>query len=179
MLNIIETKRLYLRPADNGTDLEDYLQHLTDADEWLFQYAAEYSEKLYGMIDFTSHRVLCYAVCGKETGQMLGYVGLMPETTDASANLEFYIFKEHRRQGYAAEAIRAFIAQFRSGALFGFNGKTVIAEVVCENDPSKKLIEKLGFTKTAVGCRMRGADGVWFVRYELHAPENEQEGQMI
>ena len=93
MLNIIETKRLYLRPADNGTDLEDYLHHLSDADEWLFQYAEEYSEKLYGMIDFTSHRVLCYAVCGKETGQMLGYVGLMPETTDASANLEFYISK--------------------------------------------------------------------------------------
>lgn len=179
MLNKIETERLYLRPADNGTDLEDYLHHLSDADEWLFQYAEEYSEKLFNMIDFTSHLVFCCAVCEKETGQMLGYVGLMPEIKDASANLEFYIFKEHRRQGYAAEAIRAFIAQFRSGALFGFNGKTVIAEVVCENDPSKKLIEKLGFTKTAVGCRMRGVDGVWFVRYELHAPENEQEGQMI
>lgn len=179
MLKRIETERLYLRPADNGTDLEDYLHHLSDADEWLFQYAEEYSEDLYGMIDFTSHHVLCCAVCNKETGQMIGYVGLMPETTDASANLEFYIFKEHRRQGYAAEAIRAFIAQFRSGALFGFNSKTVIAEVVCENDPSKKLIEKLGFTKTAVGCRMTGTDGVWFVRYELHAPENEQEGQMV
>ncbi len=133
----------------------------------------------YGMIDFTSHLVFCYAVCLRQTGQMIGYVGLMPELMDASANLEFYFFKEHRRQGFATEAIRAFIAQFRSGALFGFNGKTVIAEVVCENDPSKKLIEKLGFTKTAVGCRMRGTDGVWFVRYELPAPENEQEGQTI
>ncbi len=53
----------------------------------------------------------------------------------------------------------------------------MIAEVVYENDPSNKLIEKLGFTKTAVGCRMRGVDGVWFVRYELPAPEAEQEGQ--
>ena len=179
MLNRIETERLYLRPADNGTDLEEYLHHLSDADEWLFQYAEEYSEDLYGMIDFTSHLVFCYAVCLRQTGQMIGYVGLMPELMDASANLEFYFFKEHRRQGFATEAIRAFIAQFRSGALFGFNGKTVIAEVVCENDPSKKLIEKLGFTKTAVGCRMRGTDGVWFVRYELPAPENEQEGQTI
>lgn len=177
MLNIIETERLYLRPADNGTDLEDYLHHLSDADEWLFQYAEEYSEDLYGMIDFTSHLVFCYAVCLRQTGQMIGYVGLMPEIMDASANLEFYIFKEHRRQGFATEAIRAFIAQFRSGALFGFNGKTVIAEVVCENDPSKKLIEKLGFTKIAVGCRIRGTDGVWFVRYELPAPESKQEGQ--
>ena len=176
-MDIIGTERLYLRPANNEADLEDYLRHLTQADEWFFQYGEDYSEELYNLIDFTSHLVLCYAVCCKETGQMIGYVGLMPETADASAKLEFYIFKEHRRQGYAAEAIQAFIAQFRSGALFGFPGKTVIAEVVCENDPSNKLIEKLGFTKTAVGCRMTGTDGIWFVRYELHTPETEQEGQ--
>ena len=177
MLNKIETERLYLRPANNGTDLEDYLHHLTDADEWLFQYAEEYSEELYNMIDFTSHRVLCYAVCGKDTGQMLGYVGLMPEIMDASSNLEFYIFKEHRRQGVATEAIQAFLSQFHSGALFGFSGKTVIAEAVYENDPSKMLIEKLGFTKTAVGMRMTAGGVVGLVRYELPAPEAEQEGQ--
>lgn len=177
MLNVIETERLYLRPANNEADLEDYLRHLKDADEWLFQYAEEYSEKLFNMIDFTSHLVFCCAVCEKGTGQMLGYVGLMPEIMDDSANLEFYIFKEYRRQGFATEAIQAFLSQFHSGALFGFPGKTVIAEVVYENDPSKMLIEKLGFTKTAVGARMTAGGGVWFVRYELPAPEKEQEGQ--
>ena len=110
---------------------------------------------------------------------MLGYVGLLPDASSSTAELEFYLFREHRRKGFAAEAIKEFIAQFRSGALFGFNGKTVIAKVVYENDPSNKLIEKLGFTKTAVGCRMTGTDGIWFVRYELHVPENEQEGQTI
>lgn len=52
-MNIIETERLYLRPADNGTDLEDYLQHLTDAEEWLFQYSEEYSEGIYNRSSFT------------------------------------------------------------------------------------------------------------------------------
>ncbi len=177
MLNEIKTERLYLRPANNGTDLADYLRHLSEADEWLFQYAEEYSEKLYNMIDFTSHLVLCYAVCDKETGRMLGYVGMMPEITDASANIEYYIFSEYRRQGYAAEAINALIEAFFRGTLFGFPGKTVVAEVVYENDPSRKLIEKLGFTKTAVGMRMTAEGVIGLVRYQLPAPKAEQEGQ--
>ena len=131
------------------------------------------------MIDFTSHLVFCYAVCLRQTGQMIGYVGLMPELMDASANLEFYFFKEHRRQGFATEAIRAFIAQFRSGELFGFPGKTVVAKVVYENDSSKKLIEKLGFTKTAVGMRMTVGGVIGLVRYELPARKINKKGNAV
>ena len=82
-------------------------------------------------------------------------------------NLEFYIVKEHRRNGYAYETISAFIESCIAGDITGEPHNIFSAEVITENKPCIMLLEKLGFKKSCWGMNM--SSDYDFYRYEYAA----------
>ena len=80
-------------------------------------------------------------------------MGVTPLQEEETGNLEFYIFREHRRNRYAYEALTALLERFFDGTLTGKTYHTVIAETLAENEPSIRLLESLGFEKIGVGWR--------------------------
>lgn len=148
----IITKRLILHPANNDEDLSTYLSMLSP-DEFVYQFGYEYNEGLLDGYSFTNNGVVCYAVFPYGERTMLGYVGIMPYESDlAVGELEYYIAKERRGNGYCQEASRALIRAYHSGALTGTRGRVVTAQVTAGNDASVRVLEKLGFKK--VGTAM-------------------------
>lgn len=168
----IKTKRLELRPADNGKDLNRYLADLTP-DEYLYQFGCEFDERLLEDYDFTINGVICYSIFMRDTDTMIGYAGIKPcEDNPSVGDLEYYIFKEYREQGYCQEAVRAMIESFHHGELDGTKGMSVVAEIVQGNDASAHILEKLGFVKTSVGLHVYANEeeelrSVGVVSYEL------------
>ncbi len=154
-LDEIVTERLVLRPSEDGRDLETYLAHLEAEDEYLIQYGMEKSDELLKMIDFHTAPVAYFTVFLKGTQTMIGYVGVMTAEGDAlEGNLEFYIFKAYRRNGFCKEAVRALIQAFFSGALTGRQEESAFAETLSENEAPIRLLESLGFEKDAWGMRV-------------------------
>lgn len=151
----IITDRLILRPSDDARDLADYLSHLETANEYFIQYGEERSDWLIAAIDFHSAPVCYYTVFRKDTGAMVGYVGVTSLQEEETGNLEFYIFREYRRNRYAYEALTALLDRFFDGTLTGKKNHTVIAETLAENEPSIRLLETLGFEKIGIGWRSR------------------------
>lgn len=149
----IITDRLILRPSNDDRDLENYLSHLKAADEFYYQYGEEYSDELYNMIDFHSSGVIYYSVFLKEQNIMVGYVGVLPYQNSNAGEIEFYIFKEYRRNHYASEALTALIEWFMSAELNNKSEKKIVAETLSENEISCKLLEHIGFDKSAMGIR--------------------------
>ncbi len=169
----IITDRLILRPSDDARDLADYLSHLEAADEYFIQYGEERSEALIEAIDFHTAPVCYYTVFRKDTGVMAGYVGVMPLREQKAGDLEFYVFREFRRNRYAHEALTALIKRFFDGGLTDEKYQTVIAETLAENEPSIRLLESLGFKREAAGLRFLLSDadeqpsGYGIARYVL------------
>lgn len=155
----ITTERLNIIPSDEERDLQLYLDDLMKKDEFLFQFGMPYSKELFEMIDFHSAPVIYYTIFLRETGAMIGYIGLtVSEHNTECGDLEFYIFKDYRRCGYCSEAVKAFSNAFFSGELSGTKGKTVTAETLSENDAVKRMLEGLGFKRECIGIRFNFTD---------------------
>jgi RimJ/RimL family protein N-acetyltransferase len=109
---------------------------------------------------------LLRAIVDKQSARMLGYINFhMPPNDDGMVEVGYEIFPAHRRKGYAEEAVRALF----SWALEQGGVKTFRASVGPTNEPSLKMIEKLGFTH--VGEQWDEIDGRELV-FELHPQSN-------
>lgn len=151
----IFTQRLDLLPSEDERDLERYVADLLLTGDFYFQYGVPYSGELLGAIDFHSSGVLYYSLFLRDTQTMVGYVGLLPDEDDPGrGEIEYYIFRGHRRQGYAKEALAALLDRFFSGALTGTPGRRAQAETHLDNDASRRLLERLGFIKEASGMQL-------------------------
>ncbi len=87
------------------------------------------------------------AVCRKDTGRFIGFVALSQEQDPNCRAYELgYVFNsDHHGQGFATEACRAVIAHaFERLAADRVNTGTAAA-----NQPSCRLLERLGLRKTA------------------------------
>ena len=111
-------------------------------------------------------RWLARAIVSRERGRvMVGNVGFHGEpgvnATDSERALEigYGILPEHRRQGYATEAVHALIAWARTQGIDHF-----VASVAPDNEPSLAIIRKLGFVRT--GQHIDPEDGLEHV-FEL------------
>lgn len=105
----IVSEHLVLRKSVDERDLENYLMHIRQADEFYFQYGQPYSDELYSAINFHYSEVIYFTVFLKDTDIMVGYVGIMPECEFAQGEIEGYIFKEHRRKYNGTKAFMALI----------------------------------------------------------------------
>lgn len=143
------TDRLILREL-NDEEWDKYYERISVSDEIFFQYGYEPDKKLLEFIQNPTPYVYYFSVILKETNEMVGYVGI-PEFNNS---IEYYIFKEYRHQGFAFEALKRFIEAYLDGFITGKKEESVTAEIIIENDASKNLIKKLGFTPESIGFRL-------------------------
>jgi RimJ/RimL family protein N-acetyltransferase len=101
---------------------------------------------------------LVRAIVLPESRTMIGHIGFHgPPGVNARREPEalevgYTVFPEHRRQGYATEAVRALLAWAREQGVDHF-----IASVAPQNEPSLRLVRRLGFTE--VGRHWDNEDG--------------------
>jgi len=111
-----------------------------------------------------SYRPLSFAIILKDSNELIGETALQLIKNDALYNLEYYIFPEYRKRGYAYEAVSLLINKAVRRELI-IRKETVkvgvyeeeIAPIKCieakirsSNTASIRLVEKLGFEKTGV-----------------------------
>jgi len=90
--------------------------------------------------------------------ELIGHIGFHgPPGINARREPEalevgYTVFAEHRRQGYATEAVRALLAWAREQGVDHF-----IASVAPQNEPSLRLVRRLGFRE--VGRHWDNEDG--------------------
>jgi [ribosomal protein S5]-alanine N-acetyltransferase len=84
---------------------------------------------------------LVRAIVDRSQPRMLGYINFH-RAPDSNGLVEvgYTIFSEHRRRGYAEEASRALF-----GWALGKGAKRLRASISPDNDPSLRMIQKLGF----------------------------------
>ena len=150
---VLETERLLLLPSVNGRDLEEYHRHLTTEGDFYYQYGMKMTDEILHVCDFESNGVKCFTIFLKSTNEMIGYVGLS-ENGNKEANLEFYIFKDFRQNGYCFEAARKYIDAYFDHEFDDIWGDKVTATTFFENEPAKGVLLKLGFKSQGIGIRM-------------------------
>jgi len=146
----IETERLVLRRFEY-TDNEAMLKNWV-ADEKI---QSLYSEPVYstkaevkGLLDkyigsYEREDYYRWAVIEKASGECIGQIAyFLVDSKNHFAEIEYCIGAEFQCKGYATEATRAVIA-------FGFKEMNLHKVQICTktiNAPSKRVIEKCGFT---------------------------------
>ena len=101
---------------------------------------------------------LVRAIVLPESREMIGHIGFHgPPGINArhepqAVEVGYTVFPEHRRQGYAAEAVRALLAWAKEQGVGRF-----IASVAPHNEPSLRLVRRLGFAE--VGRHWDNEDG--------------------
>ena len=129
---------------------ERYVEHVQDPDEFYYQYCMEQTPELLDLIQDMTPGVIYYSVLLKDTKEMVGYVGIAPDSDD----IEIYVFKEYRRRSYGYTVLKAFSDLYLNGTITGKEEKEVVAVTLFDNDPAIKLLEKVGFKKRATGFRV-------------------------
>ena len=111
-------------------------------------------------------RWLARAIVLREAGRpLIGHVGFHGEpglnsaAAPAAVEIGYSILPEHRRRGYASEAVAALLDWARTQDIHHF-----VASVAPDNAPSLAIIQKLGFVRT--GEHIDPEDGLEHV-YEL------------
>jgi ribosomal-protein-alanine N-acetyltransferase len=98
------------------------------------------------------------AIVLPEQRRMIGHIGFHgPPGVNAlrdpeAVEIGYTVFPEHRRRGYAGEAVVALLEQARAQGVRRF-----VASVAPENEPSLAIVRRLGFTE--VGRHWDDEDG--------------------
>lgn len=90
----------------------------------------------------------------QQKDKFIGYVGVHREMED-EYEIEFYIAREYRRNGYCEEASRELINQLFGDGVSA-NGKNLFIDKLyvttqTENEPTISLLRKLGFREVEDG----------------------------
>ncbi len=94
-------------------------------------------------LKFRSGDEIVYAIILKESGELIGAVGLTVKKRFKRAELGYWIDNDYWGMGYATEASKALLN-------YGFNTyglHKIIAEHITRNPASGKVMKKLGMTK--------------------------------
>lgn len=142
------TKNLILKKM-NKSDRNNFVSHVVEAGELYIQFGSEPSEALIDCIREPTNGVIYYSMVLKSTKEMVGYIGVLPETD----NVEFYVFREYRRNGYAYEALLTITIAYLNGAVDGSSHDSITAETLIENSPSIALLEIVGYRKQATALK--------------------------
>ena len=148
MIINIPNSNLELRSMSD-LDYKNYVEHVIEADELYLQYGFERSEGLLEAIQEMNPDVIYYSVVDGDKDEMVGYVGISPQND----NIEFYIFANHRNKGYGTIAVRCFVDACFCGLITGETINKAVGETLWENQASIRLLEKVGFKKSATGFR--------------------------
>lgn len=144
----LETERLVLRPFV-ASDLDDLAPIFADpvmmqyypapfsrerSEDWIGWNRANYDKWGFGL----------WALEAKDTGELLGDCGLVPQTVDGTEEVEvgWHVRRSHWRRGLATEAAVACCRH----AFDELGLARLISLIRPENSPSRGVAEKLGMT---------------------------------
>jgi ribosomal-protein-alanine N-acetyltransferase len=105
-----------------------------------------------------------WAVTWRESGELVGMVGLTPGAGDDTAELGYYVARRHWDLGLATEAARAVVR-------YGFHGlalRTITAGHFLDNPSSGRVLSKLGFVEVGRAMRLCRATGSAAPSVEMH-----------
>lgn len=152
----METKNLILRPSLNIRDSESFCYMLKNDGDFRAFCGVDYSdEQLLHFSNYFEVKNSClYSVFSKEIpGEFIGYVGLGYQ--NERFELEFYVAKKYRGNGYCAEASDVFIKElFERGV--SMDGRllkldSIYATTIKDNISAIKTLEKIGFVRRTEG----------------------------
>ena len=146
----LETERLVIR---NFTEMD-----WEDLHRMILQYEASgmaiydqpwptSAEEIKGVAKWFAGGDHFLAVCLKDTGEFTGFVALNPEPDDGHRvfNLGYIFNADYHGKGYAIEACRAVLTD----AFDRLGAESVISGTAAVNTASCRLLDRLGFEKTA------------------------------
>jgi RimJ/RimL family protein N-acetyltransferase len=144
----LETERLVLRPFAMD-DLDAIHAILGDAETMRYYPAPFTRDKSrqwieWNLANYRDHGHGLWVLESKETGELLGDCGLIPQTVEGEPEVEigWHVVKSHWRGGLATEAGAA----CRDYAFDGLGLTKVVSLIRPENVPSRRVAEKLGMT---------------------------------
>ena len=149
----IKTNRLELRPGNNETDNAPFLKMLKEEGDFEFFSGIPYTEEHLGFFDCFFERdfsdYCIYSIYLED--KFIGYAGFHRE--DHGYELEFYVSKPYRQNGYAKEACLAVMDKLFDEGI-SVDGKIIkeerlYATTIIDNIPTKALLEGLGFKDKA------------------------------
>ncbi len=158
-INSFETSRLILCPWSDETHLKYTSFFENNINDYELYYGKDYYKSEVQNNCFGCYDRLGFSVLLKETKELIGSVALRLMRNDAVYNLEYFIFPEFRRKGYAFEAVSALIEKAKNNELLileetvkcGFfekvnpKIKSIEVKIAEYNTRSMGLIRKLGF----------------------------------
>lgn len=141
----LETERLVIRPftADDAADVYAYAskRSIGESAGWPAHASPEESAEILSewIEDGFKHAIVL-----KETGAVIGHIAVEPdseEDREDTAELGFALNGAYHRRGLMSEAVRAVLKYLAA------NGKAYVWACCFKgNEPSRRLIESLGFT---------------------------------
>ncbi len=144
----LETDRLILRPFDRD-DLDGIHAVLGDPVSMRYYPAPFTREKSRQWIEwnlaaYRDHGHGLWVLESKETGELVGDCGLIPQTVDGQREVEvgWHVRRDLQRQGHATEAGRECVRY----AFEELGLARLISLIRPENVPSRRVAEKLGMT---------------------------------
>lgn len=186
--NQFETERLYLVPCVKQycNMLIEYFR--THRDDLLILYNRAFSEKniqnIKEMYATDDDNLIRFSILDKSTENMVGCVGVM--FVGKVAYIEYMIFEEYRRAGYAFEAVSALIFRLFNGDIYRYinsvyKGKfertkavpdVIKAEICRGNTPSENLVKRLGFSYD-------GTDRCAIIKYNANGLPESQADKLL
>ena len=154
---VIDRIRLCKFTDDLNKKYIDFFYHnLEDYEEY---YLREYdSSEIYRSCQ-QSNRSLSFAIVDDFTSELYGVIALSLARNDALYNIEYYIFKKYRGNGYAKEALKGLLDKVINKEIYILsktirkgiveevvaNIKCIEAKIQTDNLPSQKVVESCGF----------------------------------
>ncbi len=164
-------KRICLRSLGRGADNGDRAAFVTNilkrevvnANEFEMYYGLKCTPETLAQIDLADPLFFDIEIHDMPGGDMkiydgsVGYIGLT-ERKDGVYEAEIYIYPNFRRRGYALEAVNVLLDRAFCGLLKedseSINVREITASVRIENEPSRALMQKIGFEYDEKGILM-------------------------
>jgi RimJ/RimL family protein N-acetyltransferase len=153
----LDTARLHLRPPTQ----KDIDAIVAIADDWEVLRQTGRMPHPYTADDarfFLDHVVPnepTWAITWKQTASLIGIIGLAPSPDGQSAEIGYYLGRDHWGKGVATEAARAIIEV----AFESFGYRKLVAGYFTDNLTSGRVLAKLGFVvvgRSNHACRAEG-----------------------
>jgi RimJ/RimL family protein N-acetyltransferase len=123
------------------------------------------SEEIQGVAQWFASGDSFLAVCLKDSGDFIGFVGLNPEEKPGEFNLGYVFNSDYHGKGYAFEACQAVLQD----AFTNRGAVRIVSGTAAANTTSVKLLQKLGFTITgeSTGSLQNDSEGkpIMFLGY--------------
>ena len=149
-MTTLETKRLIIRnfKSSDWEALHEMINQYASSEYAAYDHPWPTSpEEIKGVTEWFASGDSFLAVCLKDTGRFIGFVSLNPEQEEDCREFNIgYVFNfDYHGKGYATEACRAAIGH----AFDRLQAHRVITGTATANRASCRLLERLGFKKTA------------------------------